>query len=422
MKILFINPGGRARGGAELSLAELIRGLVDRGHEVEVALMATGDASTLFRDCGARIVAVVADELQVAPRHASSARFVHGAVKALPQIGSIVRNLQRVIASSEPDILHSNGFRSHLLTPLLAPGAPPIVWSLRDLAPHRLHRMLLRASSMRAAAVIANSEFTAAQSTHPLVHVVANAVTAIPKRDRRQARRRLGLPADRHVVSVLAHLHPSKGHDVMLAALAHWDAPSRPILAIAGGHHYPGSFEYEKRLLSMADKLGVSEDLRLLGTVEDVADVYAASDVVVHPCRHPEGFGRVVVEANSAGVPVVATDIGGVASLIRHDETGLLVQPDDAVALYKAVDSVMWPGQTRTRLSALGRDAATRFGRDVHVDAVESIYADLLGKTDLLDTTDLLDNADLLDKYANLAATARPEVAPAQDQLIDSSG
>ncbi len=383
MRVLFINPGGHANGGAERSLAELTSGLVERGHDVHVALMAEGDLSTVLRDRGATIAGVVAEELQVAPRHASIGRFVTGAAAAAPRIAGIVKGLRQVIAATEPDVIHSNGFRSHILSPFLAPGSPPIVWSLRDRAPRQLHRSLLKATSTSAAAVVANSAFTASQMDHRSMHVVANPVSPIETVDRDLAREALGIDTDRHVVSVLAHLHPSKGHDVMVDALARWGENDRPVLAIAGGQIYPGSAEYETELRRLAERLRVADDIRWLGSVEDVTDLYSASDVIVHPCRHPEGFGRVVIEAQSARVPIVATDLGGVASLIRHDDTGMLVPSDDAYALHVAIDDVMWPGPRRTRLIERGHAASTNFDRASHTFEVENVYRTVLGMSPL---------------------------------------
>lgn len=379
MRILFINPGGHANGGAERSLAELVSGLVERDHDVLVALMAAGGLATELRDRGATIAGVVAEELQVAPRHASVGRFVTGAAAAAPRVARIARDLRQIIASSTPDIIHSNGFRSHLLTPVLAPGSPPVVWSLRDRAPRRLHRSLLSGAAHGAAAVIANSSFTAAQMSHGRMRVVANPVSPVMTVDTTTARASLGIDTDRHVVAVLAHLHSSKGHDVMIDALARWRADERPLLVIAGGQLYPGSSDYERELRHQADRLGVADDVQWLGSVDDVNALYGASDVIVHPCRHPEGFGRVVVEAQSAGVPIVATDLGGVSDLIRHDDTGMLVASDDPRELQRQIDAVMWTGARRTRIIRRGQLAASRFDRGSHTDAVSAVYDEVLG-------------------------------------------
>ncbi len=380
VKVVFISPGGHAQGGAERSLAALIAGLTERGHEVDVVMLATGDAGTLFRDNGATIAGVLADELQVAARHASLGRFVVGAAQAAPALARIGLRLRRLVDACAPDIVHSNGFRSHVLSPAVAQLGVPVVWSLRDVAPRRAHQMLLHAASVSASAIVANSDFTAQQLRHRRVEVVANPVAAVRPRDKTESRARLGLARDRHVVAMLAHLHPSKGHDVAIDALARWDRSVRPVLALAGGAFYPGSDVYRTQLVHQIERLGLLDDVVLLGAIDDVSNVYSAADVIVHPCRHPEGFGRVVVEAQSAGVPVVATNLGGVASLIRDGNTGRLIEANNATALHHAVDECLWPGPTRTRFIAQGRATARRFEPSRHVDRVEAIYLDLAGQ------------------------------------------
>ena len=125
MKVLFVNPGGQAQGGAERSLAALIGGMSERGHEPLVALLARGDAATAFTTAGA-VVGVLADELRVAPRHGSTAQFVRGAVSAAPAVLRIGMDLRRLATRHGIDVIHSNGYRSHLLSPILAPGDRPL--------------------------------------------------------------------------------------------------------------------------------------------------------------------------------------------------------------------------------------------------------------------------------------------------------
>ena len=383
MKVLFVNPGGQAQGGAERSLAALIGGMSERGHEPLVALLARGDAATAFTTAGAVVVGVLADELRVAPRHGSTAQFVRGAVSAAPAVLRIGMDLRRLATRHGIDVIHSNGYRSHLLSPILAPGGPPIVWSLRDRAPRSLHQRLLRASSLGVGPIVANSKFTAEQfsDSRTPVHVIANPVAKPEATGGGGPIMQAAIPANRHVVAVIAHLDHSKGHDLMLEALALWPEAERPFLVIAGRHLYGQSGDYLAWLRQRVSVLGLADDVTFAGNVDDISMVYDAADVVVHPCRHPEGFGRVIVEAQLAGVPVVATALGGVRELIRHDENGLLVPSEDPSALQGAIDRAMWPGAHRKRLIAGGLVAGARFGVDKHVEAMIRVYDSVLGNT-----------------------------------------
>jgi len=377
VRILFVNPGGRAQGGAERSLAELISGLTSRGHECFVFVMAPGDATGLFEGVGAHVVGVVEDDLAVADRHRGIAAFASGALRALPTIAGVARQIRAAARTHNVDLIHSNGFRSHILTPLYA-GSTPVIWSLRDHAPRALHRRLLALASTRADAVLANSAFTAGQlHRHPRVRVVANPVAARELPGRSEARRSLGIEDRAVVLALLAHLHPSKGHDTAVDAVAQCGPDVH--LVVAGGHLYSDSSDYEESLRARIAARRLDGRVHMLGTVDDVSNVYAAADIVCHPCRYPEGFGRVIVEAQLAGRPVVATGLGGVLDLVSDGRSGLLIPPDDPAALARAVGRIVDDRVLRSRLMASGRDSAQRFTPERHVEAVVTAYRETLG-------------------------------------------
>ena len=377
MKILYLNPGGSAQGGAERSLALLIAGLVGRGHRAYVKLLAPGDAASLFSDAGATIVhsesrAVLAR----VRRHSSPLSFMREAAASAPEAVRVAQRIRRLARDLEADIVHSNGFRSHVLAPLIRPGGPPNVWSLRDVAPVPLPRAALRLSSRAVAAIAANSGATAVQlAGRRNVEVVPNPVAdfgTLP--DRRDARARLGLPADRPILAVVAHIHPTKGHHVAIESVGCWPRSCRPLLVVAGASIYPGSEPYETRLRRHIRERELERDVILLGGVEEVRHVYAAADILLHPALHPEGFARVVVEAQLVGVPVVATGVGAVVELIEDGTTGMLVPPSDPLALHAAVDALLSDPVATRVLSARARSAAARFAPERHVHAIEALY------------------------------------------------
>jgi glycosyltransferase involved in cell wall biosynthesis len=378
MRILYLNPGGSAHGGAERSLALLIAGMVSRGHEAYVKLLAPGDAGRLFSSVGATVIGVEGRAvLARTRRHGSALSFAIGAVRSVPEVLHVARSIRSLAGDLQADVVHSNGFRSHILAPLLRPGGPPQLWSLRDVAPVPLPRAALRVSSLAVDAIVANSRATAAQvAGRPGVVVIPNPVSTFPALpDQASARAALGLPLDRTIIAVIAHLHPTKGHHVAIEALECWDPASRPVIAIAGGSIYPGESEpYEAKLHHLVRERALEHDVVFLGSVEDVSVVYAAADVVVHPAVHPEGFARVVVEAQMTSVPVVATALGGVLDLIDDGKTGWLVPPGNAGALYSAVDSVCRDRDAARAMAARALSSAERFAPERHVDAFEAVY------------------------------------------------
>jgi glycosyltransferase involved in cell wall biosynthesis len=150
----------------------------------------------------------------------------------------------------------------------------------------------------------------------------------------------------------LGRLHPNKGFDLLLEALA---GTAEVDLWIAGDG------PLRSQLKRLATRLGITDRVRFLGWREDVPALMASADLLVCPSLH-EPLGNVVIEAWSAGLPVVATASDGPAGLITDGETGILVPlPGEngggPTALARAVERLCADPALRTRLGKAGRRA-----------------------------------------------------------------
>lgn len=174
-------------------------------------------------------------------------------------------------------------------------------------------------------------------------HYLPNFVDATPAAPAPRAS--LATPADAPVVLALGRLHPNKGFDVLIDALA---AVPDAILWLAG------EGPEREALATRSSAAGVAGRVRFLGWREDVAALLAAATVFVCPSRH-EPLGNVVLEAWAHGAPVVAAASEGPAALISDGEDGLLVPVDDAPALAAALDRALGDASLRARLAAAGR-------------------------------------------------------------------
>ena len=177
------------------------------------------------------------------------------------------------------------------------------------------------------------------------VHHVANFVDArtvapVPRDS-------LDTPAEAPLVLALGRLHPNKGFDVLLHALA---ALPDVVLWLAG------SGPLDSELRALVARLGIAARVRLLGWRGDVAALLAAADVVVCPSRH-EPLGNVVIEAWANRTPVIATAAQGPAALIRDGESGLLVPIGDADALAAAIARMIAAPDLAAGLAEAGRAA-----------------------------------------------------------------
>jgi glycosyltransferase involved in cell wall biosynthesis len=165
--------------------------------------------------------------------------------------------------------------------------------------------------------------------------------------ERSAARRALGVPEHCRLLVAVGNLYPVKDHATLLRAAAGLDGVH---VAIAGRG------EEEKRLRSLAEQLGLDDRLHLLGLRDDVDRVLAAADLFVHPSRS-EGLPLAILEAMAAGVPIVATRVGGVPRALDEGRCGVLVAPEDANALAHALRSLL---QAPSRAAELGRAAHER--------------------------------------------------------------
>ncbi|HKF74346.1 MAG TPA: glycosyltransferase [Stellaceae bacterium] len=161
------------------------------------------------------------------------------------------------------------------------------------------------------------------------------------------ARASLDTPEEAPLALALGRLHPNKGFDVLIEALAR--APGLYLWLAGEGAD-------RAQLETRAERLGVGRRVRFLGWREDAAALLATADMLVCSSRH-EPLGNVVIEAWAAGTPVVAASSMGPAALVRDGVTGLLVPIEDADALARAMIRLADDHTLRAELARAGRAA-----------------------------------------------------------------
>jgi glycosyltransferase involved in cell wall biosynthesis len=225
---------------------------------------------------------------------------------------------------------------------------------------HWLHRWARRT---RPDLVVFNSRFTwsvlgsrfgDAPATWVYCPVLGQARAGVLPGDRDRTRHELQTSPGDTVVIQVSRLEPRKGQDVCLEALARLrDVPGWTCWQV-GGVQRPEERRYLDTLRARADRLGIGERVRFLGERADVPSLLGAADLYCQPNTSPEAFGITFVEALSAGLPVVATAIGGALEIV--DETcGLLVPPLDAEALAAALRPLIEDDGLRARLAHRAR-------------------------------------------------------------------
>lgn len=183
----------------------------------------------------------------------------------------------------------------------------------------------------------------------------------------------LGIPADVPVVGIVGRLHPFKNHEAFLL-MARRLVDEDPAIHFA----VVGDGELKESLRDRARQLGISANVTFTGNRNDMARVYRALDALVL-CSTREGFGKVILEAQAAGVPVVAAEIGGVGEVMAGGG-GYLVRETDRdrlpLALAAAVDHAIQP-ENRAALLRQARENITRFSPARIITELEDVYTEL---------------------------------------------
>ncbi|MGH8773778.1 MAG: glycosyltransferase family 4 protein [Jiangellaceae bacterium] len=323
-----------------------VRSLVQRlpGYGVEVAVVSPAETEQRFgfRTAGARFAPVA---IATGPRPREDA--------------AAIRALRTALTGS--DVVHAHGLRAAALAGLALgrrrPDRTPYVatWhnAVLETGPRRQLIAGLEMLAARRADVTLGASSDLVDRARRLgspdarLAPVAAPVLAPAARSRAEVRSELDV-ADRPLVVAVGRLAPQKDYDTLLGAAAAWaDRSPRPLVVVAGD----GS-EHD-RLQRVVDARGLA--VRLLGRRGDVADLLAAADVYVLTSRW-EARALVVQEAMRAGVPVVATAVGGIPELVG--DAAVLVPAGDAGAVAAAVVGLLDDHDVRRDLNRRGRERA----------------------------------------------------------------
>jgi glycosyltransferase involved in cell wall biosynthesis len=320
-----------------------------------------------------KALALIGDAGAGGPAGASMSRWAVALrlASVAPPIAAYRRRLSDAIRSAAPDLIHSNGFKMHLLGTWAAPRRTPIIWHLHDFISLRpLMPRLLKLALHRCAGIIANShsvarDLGATLARVPTIHTIYYAVDLD---NFTPAGRRLDLdelagmtppPADVLRVGIVATMARWKGHEVFLHALALLRSEHIRGYVIGGPIYRTAGSQYSlAELRQMASALCLEKRVGFTGFVSDAAAAMRALDIVVHASVAPEPFGLTVAEAFACGRPVIASRGGGVLEIIHENQNALAHRPGDAHELAAAVARLVADPGLRHRLGAAARKTA----------------------------------------------------------------
>lgn len=243
----------------------------------------------------------------------------------------------------------------------------------------------LRLTAALADAVVCCSETVARQFTPMRTRLLRTIYPGVDRAycdgDGSRFRMLHGLTDADPCVAVIGNVTPGRGQDVAIRALPGLREKLPGIRCVIAGvpHPRPGDLAYRRELTTLARELGVEDAVAFVGLVDPIADLYAAADIVLNPARFNEAFGRVAVEALSAGCPVVAARIGATPEIVRDGREALLFAPEDHEALAEAVLRLWRDRGLREALVRRGRQrVAAKFDEASSVQAFGDVVERVL--------------------------------------------
>lgn len=364
--VLHVLAPGEA-GGLETVVRDLARTQRDRGQAVRVApVIAPGRADHPFvsesRAAGIDTVPIV-----VADR-----RYVK-------EFGETRRLIQR----TGPDVVHTHGYRADVVGAAAARRAGVAVVSTvhgftgggwKNRTYEALQRWMLRGHD----GVVAVSdplveELMEAGVPRERIHRVRNCRSdEVEFYDLAAARERLGVEPEVFLLGWVGRLGPEKGLDVLLRAAARIGERAFRIAVVGEGRGEPA-------YRALAASLGLADRVRWAGTLPGAARFFPAFDLFVLSSR-TEGTPMVLLEAMAAGVPVIASAVGGVPDVVS-DREAVLVPPEDPSVLAAAIASAMDdPPRRRALASAALRRVRSEFAPEPWAESYERVYREALGR------------------------------------------
>jgi glycosyltransferase involved in cell wall biosynthesis len=177
-----------------------------------------------------------------------------------------------------------------------------------------------------------------------------------------------GFAEDDRLIASVARLEPQKNPLGLVEAFARalGNDPRWHLLMAGGG-------SLRDATAALAARLGIAKRVHLLGVRADIPELLAACDLFAMAADW-EGSPMAVIEAMASGLPVVATNVGGVPELVEHGSTGLLVPPENPEALAESLAALALDERRRMEFGRRARERAARFGADSMVESYAQLF------------------------------------------------
>ena len=374
--VLYLNHSAQM-SGAEVSLRALLRGLrqSDAPFDPLVALPGDGPFASELREENWNV--------SFAPlRRLQRPRGIIDGMASLIHVLQTAPHICRLVDKSGAALIHSNSTTAHLVGGVAAERTDrPAIWHCRDLI--SLERIAPQLAS-KATRVIAISGCVASQLERDgvpreKISVIYNGLD--PERwrckENSHLRETLGLPKDAFIFGLVGQLVPWKNHADFIEAAAQvagQKGMENARFVAIGGDLFGDHQDYIDELRELVKKHDLIDRFNFIPRQSNAVDAMSTLDCLVHPARD-EPFGRVLMEAMSLEIPVIAVNENGPLEIVTHGHDGLLVKPNSPNELAAEMTRVLRDADLRAHLRQNGRATVQeKFHIADHAAKIEELY------------------------------------------------
>ncbi len=372
-RVLFVDHVDRVQGGAELNILELLtRSPFPREWRVACACP---DTSPLYRSLSSAGIECLDYRI---PAALSEARFVDRTfpLKRLFQWPEALREarwqLHTLIGQFKPDALVTCTNKDHFVAGSACELVKlPHIWWVNDALTKDFFswptRQAFRWHARKATRLIAVSDYCREALTKlrippektVTIHNGIPPLTVDPNRSGTM-REFFSIPAAEMLVGTAGRFTPWKGQELFLELARRWVADNRPGHFVLIGRAFNEEQWFEEKLKQFVAQHQLQERVHFVSYQSNLPAALMELDAFLHTSLRPEPFGRVLLEAMIAQVPVIAANAGGVPEIINTGENGLLAEPGAVQDYFNQLDRLAGSETERRRLAAAGRERALR--------------------------------------------------------------
>jgi glycosyltransferase involved in cell wall biosynthesis len=349
-------------GGPHNQLLRLAAPLATRGWEtVAVLPEGTGNAAGRLREAGIRVLQAPLHRPRKTLHPKPHVNWILGFLPEISLLRRIIREERAEVVQVAGPLYPQGAIAAHLEN-------VPVVWQLLGLFTPFPIRCITMPLVLSLSDVVMTTGITIARAHPGALRLHNRLVPFYPPVDtdqfrpdaarRRAAREELGVPADRVLIGTVGNFTSHKGHDLLVRAAATVQKRfPRAAFRILGTRTPSHAAYYDKHVRNLTAELGLQNDVKFVEPGDRVAELLPAFDMFIMPSR-VEGIPTSVLEAMASGLPVIATDVGGVREVVENGVTGRVVKAGRSAPIADAICDLLEAPSLLAQMGALARRRA----------------------------------------------------------------